>query len=153
LVVVTMGLLVLVSAERLTVIVGLVVSSTSSHLSAASSPCRMQVLSATTIGASSRVPSAAATRHDASSREREHIGRVPLVAAFFTLEAGFEAMRPSCTAWFSAPERTPCMRPTVFGLRASSSLRALKARTRAEESSRSRTRSKNGMRWLSQVRW
>ena len=77
-----------VSAERLTVMAGLPVRSTSSHLRAASSPWRIPVLSASVISASSRVSVAARKSLEASSRERDLMGACSRVAAFFTWLAG-----------------------------------------------------------------
>ena len=141
-----------VSAERLTVMEGSPVMSTSSHLRAASSPWRIPVLSASVISASSRVPTAARKSLEASSWDRDLMGDCPHVAAFFTRLAGVGGISPSSTAWLSAVERTPCITPTVLGFRPSSILRALKARTWATTRSRSRSRPKNGIRWLRQVR-
>ena len=66
--------LVRVSAERLTVTVGFVPKSRSSHLKAASSPCLMPVRRARVIKASSRVPVAARRSLEASSWDRDLMG-------------------------------------------------------------------------------
>src|SRR5215216_3765739 len=114
------------------------------------------VRSARVMRASSRVPSAAESRRDASSCERARMGLCPRVAAFFTRAVGSEGMRLSSTAWFRAVERTPCMTPTVFGFSPSSILRTLNERTWAAFRSRSLMRPKNGIRWFWHVlsyRW
>jgi hypothetical protein len=80
------------------------------------------------------------------------MGACSRLTAFFTRLAGLDGIRPSSTAWLSAVDRTPCITPTVLGSRPSSIFRALKARTWAAVSSRSRSRPKNGSRWLRQVR-
>jgi hypothetical protein len=80
------------------------------------------------------------------------MGDLERVAAFFTRLAGFRRISPSSTAWLRAAEITPCMTPTVFGLRPASILEALNARTTwGGERSRSLTRPKNGTRWLEHV--
>jgi hypothetical protein len=58
------------------------------------------------------------------------MGACSRLTAFFTRLAGLDGVMPSSTAWLCVVERTPCITPTVLGLRPSSILRALKARTR-----------------------
>jgi hypothetical protein len=101
--------------------------------------------------ASSRVPSAAESRRDASSCESARMGLClrlarPARGGPLTRAVGLEGMRLSSTAWFRAVERTPCVTPTVFGFNPSSILRTLNERTWAALRSRSFMRPKNGIR-------
>ncbi len=62
------------------------------------------------------MPETTAAKREASSFESERIGPLPRVAAFFTLTAELEGIRPSSTARLSAVERIACITPTVLGL-------------------------------------